>query len=78
MELVALDVELLDELELLRDLDLDGDLLEVLPDGDGDRDPDRDFVFFFVLCSVLRSLFSLGAVEYPVSLFWLLYLVVVS
>lgn len=57
---------------------LDGDLLDVLPDGDGDLDPDRDFVFFFVLCSARLSLFSLGAVEYPVSLFWLLYLAVVS
>lgn len=69
--------ELLDELELLRDLDLDGDLLEVLTVGEGDLDLDRDFAFFFVLCcSVLLSLFSLGAVEYPVSLVWLVYLVV--
>lgn len=70
-ELVARLVELLDELLLLLDRDLDGDRLEVLPDGDGDLLPDRLLVFFFVLCvSVdLRSFVSVGVELYPVSLF---------
>lgn len=47
VELVSRDVDELEELLLLRDLDLDGDRLLVLPDGEGDLDPDLDFVFFF-------------------------------
>lgn len=74
VELVPLEVVLEDELLLLRERDRDGDLLEVLPDGDGDRLPDRDLVFFFVLCGSdeRRSFVSVGVELYPVSLFWLL------
>lgn len=95
LELVSLDDDELDELLLLRDLDLhttnevseledwfgggvehlDGDRLDVLPDGEGDRLPDLDFAFFllFVLVSDVRlSLLSEGVVLlvdvlYPVS-----------
>lgn len=74
VELVARDVELLEELLLLREPDLESDLLEALP-GDGDRLPDRDLVFFFADSDVRLSLVSVGVDEYPVSFAWLLYLV---
>lgn len=62
------DVDELDELLLLLDLDLEGDLLDVLPDGEGDLLPDLDFAFFFVLWSDDRlSLLSEGVDTYPVS-----------
>lgn len=53
VEEVALEVELLDELLLLRDLDLDGDLEDVLP-ADGDLLPDLDLVFFLAFCASVR------------------------
>jgi hypothetical protein len=47
---------------------LEGDLLDVLPDGEGDLLPDLDFAFFFVLWSDDRlSLLSEGVDTYPVS-----------
>lgn len=75
VELVALEVELLDELLLLRDLDREGDLLEVLP-GEGDRLPDLDFVFFLAFgvsaghrsaVSVVGVVVVVVVVVYPVS-----------
>lgn len=39
------EVELEELEELLLDRDLEGDRLEVLPEGDGVLEPDRDFVF---------------------------------
>lgn len=64
LELVSLDVEELEEDELDCDRDLEGDRLEVLPDGDLDLD------FFFVLLwsDDRLSLVSEGVVDtYPVS-----------
>lgn len=64
LELVSLDVEELEDDELDRDRDLEGDRLEVLPDGDLDLD------FFFVLLwsDDRLSLVSEGVVDtYPVS-----------
>lgn len=42
---LPLEVELLELDELLLDLDLEGDRLEVLPEGEGVLEPDLDFVF---------------------------------
>lgn len=55
------DVLLLDELDELRDRDRDADLLDVLPDGDGVREPDRDFVFFLLICASLDVRRSTGS-----------------
>lgn len=43
-------------LELDLDRDLEGDLLELLPDGDGVRDPDLDFVLLVVFEDFWASL----------------------